>query len=133
MRVARRFFCADEVAALESCDIATQRDRFYDLWTLKEAAIKCRGAALASGLDAHGFALVFNSHPVTLGGRITVTSPDEAYAAHYCLLEPYPAYRMAICSSSGIDLRSQTQLFQLCQDGTITSLEVPLRASTWCV
>ncbi|MBK6512421.1 MAG: 4-phosphopantetheinyl transferase family protein [Haliea sp.] len=41
--LARRFFRAEEVAALASCGPGQQRDRFYDLWTLGESAVKAPG------------------------------------------------------------------------------------------
>jgi 4'-phosphopantetheinyl transferase len=131
MRLARRFFRAEEIAALESCDTASQCDRFYDYWTLKEAAVKCRGEALVSGLDSRGFALTAVGDSAFLDGRITLTLPDEADTSCYGLLDPYPDYRLAICCLPGTQLQPKLQLFEMCHRGAATPLTVPLRASTW--
>jgi 4'-phosphopantetheinyl transferase len=50
--LARRFFAPDEVARLSSFD-ETQRDRaFFELWTRKEAYLKCLGLGLSHPLDS---------------------------------------------------------------------------------
>lgn len=49
--IARRYFSADETAALEALPV-DQRDRaFLELWTAKEAVLKALGRGLAFGLD----------------------------------------------------------------------------------
>jgi len=52
LRLARRFYHPEEVAALEQRDAVGCRDLFYDLWTVKEARIKARGGALWRDLTA---------------------------------------------------------------------------------
>lgn len=133
MKLARRFFRQEEVAALQACSEAQQSDRFYDFWTLKEAAVKARGDALAPGLQSRGFALTFQACSVLEGGRITVTTPEDSDTAHYGLLDPLPQYRLAICWLSGAPLKPQLQLFELREGGEVAELIVPLRASTWLV
>jgi phosphopantetheinyl transferase len=131
MTLARRFFREEEVAALESCNDAGQGDRFYDFWTLKESAVKARGGVLVSGLDSRGFALVFNSDPVSGHGGIALTTPDGAGTAQYCLLDPLPGYRLAICWLPDTPLQPKLQAFELCDSGVSRALNLPLRASTW--
>lgn len=131
MRLARRFFCPQEVAALEACDSATQRDRFYDYWTLKEAAVKCRGETLASGLDSRAFTLAFEPGEAAVSGRIAARSSGAADPASYCLLEPCPGFRLAICCLPAIRLPPQIELFEISQSGAATRRNRPLRASTW--
>lgn len=49
-RLAKRFFAAAEVAALATLPERARRERFYDLWTVKEAVVKAVGLALPPAL-----------------------------------------------------------------------------------
>ena len=53
--IARRFFCAPERSALEALPEAGRRDRFFSLWTLKEAYVKARGMGLSIPLNQFAF------------------------------------------------------------------------------
>lgn len=57
VELAERYFAPTEVAALFALPEARRRDRFFDLWTLKEAYIKARGLGLAIPLDSFAFTL----------------------------------------------------------------------------
>ncbi len=131
MTLARRFFREEEVASLESCDSAAQREQFYDFWTLKESAVKARGGVLVSGLDTRGFALTHKSGAALEPCHIALTTPDEAVTAQYCLLDPFPGYRLAICWLPNAPLQPQLRAFELCESGVCRTLNLPLRASTW--
>jgi 4'-phosphopantetheinyl transferase len=134
MKLARRFFRLEEVAALQVSSEAQHNDRFYDFWTLKEAAVKARGEALVPGLESRGFVLTFQAGSVLEKGRIVVTTPDDADTAQYCLLDPLPKYRLAICWLAGAPLGPpQLKLFELREGGEVAERIVPLRASTWLV
>lgn len=50
MRLARFSFAPEEVAQMEPLNDDLRRDRFYVLWTLKEACIKALGLTLLVGL-----------------------------------------------------------------------------------
>lgn len=51
--LARRFFCANEIAAIESLpDPAERRQAFFRIWTLKEAVVKALGKGLSIPLDS---------------------------------------------------------------------------------
>ena len=54
-KIADRFFAPTEVNALLALPQARQLERFYDLWTLKEAYLKARGLGLAIALDSFAF------------------------------------------------------------------------------
>ena len=99
MKLARRFFRAAEIAALQACPLEQQLERFYDYWTLKEARIKCRGAALGQALEATGFQLAGAPVAEEESGlmRIAQDPADNNGSAHYCLLQPLPGYRLATC------------------------------------
>lgn len=57
LRVASRFFAADEVRELEALPTGEKRRRFYALWTLKESWLKATGRGLAAGLGNISFTL----------------------------------------------------------------------------
>lgn len=56
-RVARRAFCAAERVALEAPAPDTRRARFFQLWTCKEALVKCTGLGIHSGMAEFHVAL----------------------------------------------------------------------------
>ena len=53
--LATRYFSPSEVAALRACPPESTADRFFSLWTLKEAYIKARGLGLSLPLDRFSF------------------------------------------------------------------------------
>jgi phosphopantetheine--protein transferase-like protein len=130
MKVARRFFRAEEVADLESCDDTRRGNHFFDIWTLKEAGVKARGEALAPGLKSRGFALDFVADSQSERGQIAVNSADAADSAQYCLLDPLTDYRVALCWNPGTSVLPQPSIFEL-REGSIVERLVSLRASTW--
>jgi 4'-phosphopantetheinyl transferase len=57
LKLARRYFTAEEARNLEALPPAEQPMRFYSLWTLKESWMKATGRGLAAGLDNAAFSL----------------------------------------------------------------------------
>jgi phosphopantetheinyl transferase len=57
MRIARFAFAPEEVAQLEALSPEPRTERFYTLWTLKEACIKAFGVTLFEGLRGCVFTL----------------------------------------------------------------------------
>ena len=55
-RIANRFFSSLEVEGLTAVTQKQKQERFYQLWTLKEAYIKARGLGLAIPLQQFSFA-----------------------------------------------------------------------------
>jgi len=115
MKLARRYFQADEIVALQACGKVDQIARFYDYWTLKEARIKARGAALGLELESSGFKLDFpaNAGGVTGLGEIRENPDDLANQAYYCVLDPVAAYRLAICWLRPAGVLPRLRLFEL--------------------
>lgn len=80
VELADRYFAPSEVASLKALPEVIQRDRFFDLWTLKESYIKARGLGLAMPLAKFAFA--------GFGGALTLAvdpahadRPDSAWAS----------------------------------------------------
>ncbi len=57
VEIAEDFFSPAEAAALHARPSSTQRRRFFELWTLKEAYIKARGMGLSIPLDQFSYDL----------------------------------------------------------------------------
>jgi len=91
VELADRFFAPSEARALRALPADRQRDRFFDLWTLKEAYIKARGLGLAIPLASFAFDL----DAPTLGFG-TETEPDAA-RWQFARLDPTPRHRLAVC------------------------------------
>ena len=87
--IAARFFAPAENAQLAALESAARRDRFFDLWTLKEALVKGLGRGLAVSLRT----LAFTVGP----GGIRLDAPDvEADAWQFALFAPGPRHRLAV-------------------------------------
>jgi 4'-phosphopantetheinyl transferase len=57
LEIAGRFFSSPETAALRDLPDGSRRQRFYELWTLKESYIKARGVGLSLGLSRFSFSV----------------------------------------------------------------------------
>jgi phosphopantetheinyl transferase len=103
-RVALRYFTDDENAQLArpGCD---RRQYFYQLWSLKEAWAKARGAALPTALGAAGFTVAGSRlHCSVRGG-----DPDSLWlftgehcSLALCVLAPVCSLRLRQGSGSGL-------------------------------
>ena len=89
--IAARFFAPSEAAWLRAQDEGMRRDRFFDLWTLKEALVKALGAGMAMSLAS----LAFSVQP---GGSVTLEAPADvdASAWQFGLFAPGPGHRLAV-------------------------------------
>jgi 4'-phosphopantetheinyl transferase len=57
LKLARRYFTAEESRNLEALPLARQPLRFYSLWTLKESWMKATGRGVGAGIDNVSFSL----------------------------------------------------------------------------
>jgi 4'-phosphopantetheinyl transferase len=104
--LARHYFAAAEVAALESLPPPRRAGAFIEFWTLKEAFIKARGMGLSLPLDSFAFSLAPDraaqiSFPgaagpvrcdwqfaqLQLGGRYQIALAVEAPASRKLVIE----------------------------------------------
>jgi 4'-phosphopantetheinyl transferase len=88
--IAARFFAPAEAAQLAMLKGDARRDRFFDLWTLKEALVKALGRGMAVSLKS----LAFTVGP---GGDIRLDAPDvDPGAWQFALFAPSPRHRLAV-------------------------------------
>jgi 4'-phosphopantetheinyl transferase len=84
-RIARRFFTPDERLYIDGAE--GRRERFYDVWTMKEAYIKKAGMGLAMGLRSFS---VFRPPPGNFFHKLV----SSDVIGHVCAARPVePEYR----------------------------------------
>ncbi len=103
LQLARRYFTADEAAALTGMPHTEREDAFYRLWIAKEALLKAIGHGLAHGLDRVGLDFVddrlqlreLQLPPAQMESAAAIAIPSSA---DWRLLEcaPLPGYRACI-------------------------------------
>src|SRR5262245_28049295 len=96
-RLASRFFSAPEQASLEALPGAEQVDRFFRLWTAKEAYLKATGEGMSRALrtfDVTGVTAADAPH-VRVGG-----TADRRFTLH--LLQPDPGYAAALAVEGSV-------------------------------
>lgn len=85
-----RFFATEETAALEALSGSEARtERFWRLWTLKEAWLKGRGSGIAGGLGS--FAVRFQDPEAP-----SIAGPPEASGWQLVELRPTPEHRLGL-------------------------------------
>lgn len=90
LKVAKRFFCADEYAYIASQEEGEQALAFCRIWTLKESFLKATGMGMKLPLDSFAFQLC--------GGSREVTVRQDYDRNRYQFLEyGFGIYHAAIC------------------------------------
>ena len=74
LELARRFYAAEEAAALEALPESGRLAAFLALWTAKEAVLKAHGGGLSYGLHRARFALADPVRAVAFDGEIAPAS-----------------------------------------------------------
>jgi len=97
-RVARRFFAAAEVAALEPLPADAQREWFFDIWTLKEAYIKARGLGLPLPLKQFAFE---RSESAAIGVDFSADLGEARDDWQWALARPSPRHTLALALARG--------------------------------
>ena len=89
--IAARFFAPAEAAHLMQLDADARRDRFFDLWTLKEALVKALGGGMAMSLSLLAFTIAPD-------GGVTLEAPPDVEASswQFALFAPGPRHRLAV-------------------------------------
>jgi 4'-phosphopantetheinyl transferase len=76
MALAQRYFATHEYEAMLDMDAVGQRERFFTLWTLKEAWLKARGLGLQIPLDDFSFSFA-GKHPTIQFGPQLADQPEN--------------------------------------------------------
>ena len=98
-RLASRFFAPSEFAALAPLDDRARRERFFDLWTLKEAVVKALGLAVPASLPSVAFEIVERGSEVDIryGGPLA-GGACWTFALH----TPAAGYRLAVAAAATV-------------------------------
>ena len=110
--IAARFFAPAEAAHLMQLDADTRRDRFFDLWTLKEAMVKALGSSMAMSLASLAFA-------VGSGGGVSLEAPTDidTKSWQFGLFAPGPKHRLAVAARRSASGPAQLVLRSLADAG----------------
>lgn len=98
--IVQHHFSASEAASLSRLPAEEYRDRFFQLWTLKEAFFKALGCGISDHLDTAAFDL---ENPVTINFK----APNGIRISdwQFALFLPHPNIRMAIALESAQPVR----------------------------
>jgi 4'-phosphopantetheinyl transferase len=96
LEVAERFFSPAEVAHLRGLPPGEQEERFYVLWTLKEAYLKARGCGLSLPLGS--FSLVPTPDA---GAQLTLAEPDRHTPSWSFRQWRLGSHQMALAADAG--------------------------------
>jgi 4'-phosphopantetheinyl transferase len=111
--IAARFFSPGEADLLEHLDPGSRCQRFFDLWTLKEALAKALGVGLSTTLSSLVFSVEDASGGITLEAPATI----DANAWQFALFAPGPKHRLAVALRRP-RLRPAQLILQSAEDGT---------------
>lgn len=95
--IADHYFAAPELQALRQLPALQQPQRFFQLWTLKEAYIKARGMGLSLPLQQFWYGL--ESDPITIG--FDPALGDDAATWQFDYREPAAGYAIATALRGG--------------------------------
>lgn len=128
-QIAKHFFSAREVAALQRVDASQRVEAFYACWTRKEAYIKARGAGLALRLDSFSVSLA-PGEPA----RLREASPSPARDGGECerwsfwALVPAPGYAGAVAVEGTVSALWQWRVPRLFHEPLVRERVSPSRA-----
>lgn len=93
VEIAEHFFSPREVWQLRALPSMLQRNRFFDLWTLKESYIKARGMGLSIPLDSFSFCFPADT---SIDIQMEPSAADHAGGWRFWQLSPTAAYKIAV-------------------------------------
>ena len=93
--IADRFFSQEERDALAMCEGDAKRKLFYEIWSLKEAYIKCIGMGLSKPLDEFGIVKKDGEYKLCENG-------EESSEYHFMRYEFEGNYSLCVCSKEAV-------------------------------
>lgn len=90
--LAQRYFSVQESEAMLAMPVAKWNERFFDLWTLKEAFLKACGTGLTTPLHEFSFTL----DEGTIGVSFSPTLTEDPLAWHFWQLHIDRGYRLSL-------------------------------------
>jgi 4'-phosphopantetheinyl transferase len=109
LALAQRYFATHEYEDMRDLEDSAQRERFFTLWTLKEAWLKARGLGLQIPLDDFSFNLA-GKHPVIEFGPQLNEKPEEWQFR--VLAQDQFRIALAVQCAAGQPLQVQTNAWQ---------------------
>lgn len=100
VEIADKFFSPEEVAQLYKLPEPYQRERFFELWTLKEAYIKAYGSGLSIPLDQFSFSFLKDRIGISFGPNWQ--DQPENYAFWQIQLNSSHKAALALKSDTGV-------------------------------
>lgn len=98
-KLAHYVFAQTEISGLNRLPLSAQRQRFYTLWTLKEAYVKAVGAGLSVPLDEFWFDL--DRQPLRI--QFASNSIETSTYWHFESLNPTPEHALALAIAAHPD------------------------------
>jgi len=105
LALSKRYFAQQEHAELQELEGLEQRERFFALWTLKEAWLKARGLGLHIPLDDFSFSFA-GEHPRCSFGPQLDDRPEEW---QFRLLRE-DSFRIALAVNAGTNMPLQVEM-----------------------
>jgi 4'-phosphopantetheinyl transferase len=98
LSIARHYFSPIELHNLDGLPTELARERFFDLWTLKESFMKARGEGISLGLNnfSFEFGTAHDEQPTSIGVQFAEVLRDEPLDWQFWLSIPAPSYRLAL-------------------------------------
>jgi 4'-phosphopantetheinyl transferase len=93
-RIAARFFSPQESADLNRLDAEEKRERFFELWTSKEAMVKARGGTLAT--SARELAFDIDASGTRRSVKLAASAGIDADCWQVALFTPAAGYQAAL-------------------------------------
>ena len=96
LEIAKRIFAPAETAALEAVPAERLSDAFLDLWTLREAFVKARGAGMMTSRAEFAFSVATHRKKTDAIAAQACTIPDQGANWQFLKLWPTDGHRAAL-------------------------------------
>lgn len=101
LKIAKRYFHANELRALHDCPVTEREILFYKLWTLKEAFFKATGNGISSGLDKIFFQ--FENEEIIASFNSTLNEKENDWQFHQAFIAANTLVALALNSAQPVE------------------------------